>query len=150
MVFSENIRKHGLRQYIEVDFIICLNQFYSFSFVFTIFFFSSVGNILKLNNDFDTSTQPVRVGWNFNKILQSLRYTTLKYYFDFWNKLVLLCLFDMRCLRRQRIFFCSILPIIFVGQPRFLSFFFSIFLYSDSQEYPKHRLLPLYEEEFKT
>ena len=47
-------------------------------------------------------------------------------------------------------FFCSIFPIIFVGQSRFLSFFFYIFPYADSQEYPKHLFSPLYEEELKT
>ena len=47
-------------------------------------------------------------------------------------------------------FFCSIFPIIFVGQSRFLSFSFSIFPYEDSQEYPKRPFPTLYEEELKT
>ena len=61
-------------------------RFYSFNFYLSMS--SQAWEILKLNNDFDTSTQPVRVGWNFKKILQSLRYTTLKYYFYFSIKFV--------------------------------------------------------------
>jgi hypothetical protein len=37
----------------------------------------------KVKSDFDTSTQPVRVGWNFKIELISYKYNTLKYYFDF-------------------------------------------------------------------
>ena len=75
----KNIRKRGLLRYIVILIIICFKGFRFLMF---------------------SSTQPVRVGWNFKIEFISYKYTTLKYYFDFWNKLVFrdrnYC--DMRCL----------------------------------------------------
>ena len=101
MVFPENIRKHGLRLYIEVDFIIYL----LISFIVLIFICQCLlkrEKYFKVKKDFDTSTQPVRVGWNFNKILQS---------YDIIHVIIILNLqkfvfviekknYEMRCLRR--------------------------------------------------
>ena len=122
----KNIRKRGLLRYIVILIIIC---FKGFRFLIL------------------SSTPPVRVEWNFNKTFIFLYIFVLKYYFDFGNKLFFVI--EWGCVACEgSAFFCSIFPIIFVGQFRYPSFFFSIFLYSDSQEYPKHRFLPLYEEEF--
>ena len=101
MVFPENIRKHGLRLYIEVDFIIYLLISFIVLIIFNHFHLLKRGKYFKVKKDFDTSTQPVRVGWNFNKILQSLRYNTRNYYFDFTK--ICVCYrknYEMRCLRR--------------------------------------------------
>ena len=94
----------------------------------------------------------MRVEWNFNTTFIFLYIFVLKYYFDFGNKLFVVIFKknngDALPVKVAH-FFCSILPIIFVGQCRYPSFYFSIFLYAVAQEYPKHLFPPLYEEELK-
>ena len=68
-------------------------------------------------------TQPVRVEWNFNKSFIFLYIFVLKYYFDFGNKLFFVI--EWGCVACE-------------GS----AFFFA-------RKYPKHRFLPLYEEELK-
>ena len=78
-----------------------------------------------------TSIQPVRVEWNFNTTFIFLYIFVLKYYFDFGNKLFFVI--EWGCVACEgSAFFC------FYMQSMQLP-----------QEYPKHRFLPLYEEELK-
>ena len=73
----KNIRKRGLLRYIVILIIICFKGFRFLMF---------------------SSTQPVRVEWNFK--IEFISYKLLRYniILTLGNKLFLLCLFEMRCL----------------------------------------------------